>query len=191
MEHARPPSELRLEGSSVSRADAWKKWKIQFNLFLKASGVHKEEECVQASLLINLVGPEGFDVYETFTFKSEKEKDDVAILLKKFDEYFGVKQNITLARYNFFMRNQEIGESINQYVTALKLLSKNCDFKILEEELIRDRIVCGIKNTTVRDRLLRTEDLTLERTINICQVDEISNDSSRLLESRGGAQWEL
>lgn len=187
MEHARPPPELSLEGSPVGRADAWKRWKTQFKLFLKASGVHKEEIGVQASLLINLIGPEGFDVYETFTYETETDKDDVNVLIKKYDEYFGVKHNITLARYNFFTRNQEIGESISQYVTALKLLCKNCEFKILEDELMRDRIVCGIKNAVVRDRLLRTEDLTLEKAIKICQVNEISNDNNRVLEARGGS----
>ncbi|XP_045502933.1 uncharacterized protein LOC123699928 [Colias croceus] len=185
MEHARPPSELVLEGNSVSRADAWKKWRTQFNLFLKASGVHKEDSAVQASLLVNLIGPEGFDLFETFHFEQEKDKDNVSLLIKKFDEYFGAKPNLTLARYNFFMRNQEVGESINQYVTALRLLSKTCEFKSLEEELIRDRIVCGINNAMVRDRLLRTEDLSLEKSIKICQVDELSHDSGRLLDTRG------
>lgn len=150
--------------------------------------MHKEEGGVQASLLINLIGPEGFDVYETFTFEDSTDKDNVDKLIQKFDEYFGVKPNITLARYNFFTRNQEIGESINQYVTALKLLAKNCGFQTLEIELIRDRIVCGIKNAVVRDRLLRTDDLTLDKAIKICQVDEISVDSSRLLETRSVGQ---
>ncbi|XP_037871580.1 uncharacterized protein LOC119629540 [Bombyx mori] len=190
MEHARPPSELSLEGNSVSRADAWKRWRKQFHVFLKASGVHKEEGSVQASLLINLIGTEGFDVYETFKFSNDTEKDDVTVLLKKFDEYFGVKPNVTLARYNFYMRNQEGGESIDQYVTALKLLSKTCEFKTLEDEFIRDRIVCGVKNTIVRDRLLRTDDLTMDKAIKICQVDEVSADSSRVLQESRGASAE-
>ncbi|XP_059060190.1 uncharacterized protein K02A2.6-like [Achroia grisella] len=185
MEHARPPSELCLDGSPVSRADAWQRWKTQFKLFLKASGVHKEEPGVQASLLINLIGADGFDIYETFTFESDEERDDINIVLKKFDIYFGVKINITLARYNFFSRNQEQGETISQYVVALRLLSKNCAFASLEEELIRDRIVCGIRSGVVRDRLLRAEDLTLDKAIKICEADEVSADSSRCLEARG------
>ncbi|XP_072945729.1 uncharacterized protein [Epargyreus clarus] len=183
MEHARPPVELCVDGSPVSRADAWRRWKTQFNLFLKASGVYKEEPAVQSSLLVNLIGPDGFDIYQTFTLE-DKERDDVTVLLKKFDDYFGVKPNITLARYNFFTRNQDQGESICQYVTALKLLSKFCEFATLEEDLIRDRIVCGIRSSVVRDRLIRAEDLTLNKAVKICQADELSCDSSRRLECR-------
>ncbi|XP_052751506.1 uncharacterized protein K02A2.6-like [Galleria mellonella] len=155
MEHARPPAELNMDGGPVSRADAWKKWKQQFMLFLKASGVASERSSVQASLMVNLIGPDGFDVYQTFTFDEDSERDDVAVLMKKFDNYFGTKPNVTLMRYKFFTRNQDEGESIQQYVTALRLLSKTCEFTTLEEELIRDRIVCGIRHSTVRDRLLR------------------------------------
>ncbi|XP_059046957.1 uncharacterized protein LOC131842442 [Achroia grisella] len=191
MEHARPPPELSMDGSPVGRADAWKRWKTQFLLFIKASGVHKEETGVQASLLINLIGADGFDVYQTFAFESDTQRDDVNILIKKFDEHFGVKTNVTLARYNFFTRNQSEGESIIQYVTALKLLSKNCEFLTLEFDLIRDRMTirsqtCGITNIAVRDRLLRSEDLTLEKAINICQADEVSADGRRQLESSSG-----
>lgn len=195
MEHARPPQELCLEGNSVSRADAWKRWKMQFELFLKASGVQKEKGDVQASLLINLIGPEGFEIYETFKFEKESERDDVKILMEKFDNYFGVKNNIILARYNFFKRNQEVAETINQYVTSLRILAKKCDFRDLENELIRDRVVCGIKSSIVRDRLLRHEELTLDSAVKICQVQEISNDNIRLLEnpctSKGSAQVEI
>lgn len=176
-----------MDGSSVSRADAWKRWKTQFMLFLKASGVHKEETGVQASLLINLIGPDGFDVYQTFTYQVDESSENVETIIKKFDAYFGTKPNITLSRYTFFTRNQEEGESINQYVTALKLLSKTCDFSTLEEGLIRDRIVCGVRSAIVRDRMLRTEDLTLERAIKIGMADEVSSDGSRQLE-RGAGQ---
>ncbi|XP_052755373.1 uncharacterized protein LOC128201708 [Galleria mellonella] len=142
MEHARPPPELNMEGGPVSRADAWRRWRQQFLLFIKASGVDSENSAVQASLLINLIGPEG---------------------------------------YKFFTRNQEEGESIQQYVTALRLISKKCAFLSLEEDLIKDRIVCGVRSATVRDRLLRHEDLTLEKAMNLCIAEETSQESGRQL----------
>ncbi|XP_041984057.1 uncharacterized protein LOC121736737 [Aricia agestis] len=53
----------------------------------------------------------------------------------------------------------------------------------LEDELIRDRIVCGIRDKTLRDRMLRHEDLTLDAAIGICQVEEVSQESSRVLQA--------
>ncbi|CAG9088221.1 unnamed protein product [Plutella xylostella] len=76
MEHARPPSELSLEGGPAARADAWRKWYKQFNVFMKASGACKEPKDVQASLLVNLIGPDGYDIYSTFKFIKEEDRDD-------------------------------------------------------------------------------------------------------------------
>ena len=47
------------------------------------------------------------------------------------------------------------GESIDQYVTALKLMTRNCAFGALEEELIRDRIVSGVFSEKIKERLLK------------------------------------
>lgn len=179
MEHARPPAELTLEGGPACRADAWRTWLKQFQVFLKASGVYKEAKDVQASLLINLIGSEGYDVFTTLKFDKESDRDDIDILIGKFNSHFGTKTNTIMARFKFFTRNQECAESIDDYVTALKLLSSKCEFNMLEDDLIRDRVVCGIQDTTVRDRLLRSDDLSLQKAIKICQSSEISNEEGR------------
>ncbi len=51
-------------------------------------------------------------------------------------------------------------ENIDSYITDLK--NKDCEFKELHDSLIRGRIICGIRDDTVRARLLR-EDLSFAR----------------------------
>lgn len=182
MEHARPPAELVLEGGPANRADTWRKWLKQFKVFLKASGVYKEAKDVQASLLINLIGADGYDIYSTFKIKAEGQDDDIDVLIQKFNEHFGTKTNTTMARFRFFTRNQMEGENIDAYVTALRLLCQHCEFEHLEGGLIRDRIVCGVTDTGVRDRLLRTDELTLEKAVKICQASEVSSEENRHIE---------
>ncbi|CAG5019291.1 unnamed protein product [Parnassius apollo] len=175
MEHARPPAELSLE-SGPKRAEAWRQWRQLFEVFLKASGVSEEPKEIQATLLVYLIGSAGYEVFATFTFEEGESEDDINCVLKKFDSYFGTEPNITVTRFKFFSRNQESGENIDQYVPALRVLSWQCDFGDLHESLLRDKIVCGIVNNTVRDRLLRTDDLTLSTAIQICQAAEITKE---------------
>lgn len=191
MEHARPPAELSLDGGPAARAESWRQWRKLFEVFLKASGVSKEPKEIQASLLVNLIGSAGYEVYTTFMFQDGETEDDIDCVLKKFDNYFGTKPNITVTRYKFFSRNQVDGENIDQYVTALRLLSKQCDFDNLQESLLRDRIVCGIVNNTVRDRLLRTEDLTLSKAIQICQAAEISKEERVCIDGKSSEEVEV
>lgn len=182
MEHARPPAELALDGGPAARSDAWHKWRKLFEVFLKASGVSKEPKEVQASLLVNLIGSAGYEAFTTFTFDEGESEDNINCLLEKFDKYFGTKPNITVRRFKFFTRNQEDGENIDQYVTSLRVLSQQCEFSELHESLLRDKIVCGIVNNTVRDRLLRTDDLSLSKAIQICQAAEMSKEESQCID---------
>ena len=43
----------------------------------------------------------------------------------------------------------------------LKKLSPGCEFDNLQDSLIKDMIVCGTKDNSLRERLLRECDLTL------------------------------
>ena len=58
--------------------------------------------------------------------------------------------------------------------TLLRLQAKNWEFGALCEELIRDRIVVGIRDDAVRSRLLRETTLDLQKTIDICRAAEQS-----------------
>ena len=64
----------------------------------------------------------------------------------------------------FNNRKQEPHESIDVYATALRALAATCDtceFGTLKDEIIRDRLVCGIAENSVRRKLLQEPKLTL------------------------------
>ena len=56
---------------------------------------------------------------------------------------------------------------------------------MLEDELIRDRVVCGILSERVQQRLLREQDLTLDKAMSICQAEEESQKQMKLLGEEG------
>ena len=112
---------------------------------------------------------------------TEDKTEKLDILFTKFGSYCKSKQNITVERYRFDMHVQESSETIDQYVTEFKLIAKNCGYGKLEDQLIRDQIVCGIKSETVKQCLLRTEDLTLDKAISIGRTEEQSQKDAQHL----------
>lgn len=92
----------------------------------------------------------------------------------KFERYCNPRKNLTFEIHSFFTRNQQEGETIDAYVTELRNKASRCEFADLKDGLIRDRIVCGIKNDSVRARLLRELHLSLEKCVDICRAAEIS-----------------
>lgn len=136
-------------------------------------GQRKNEE-VQSSLFLHIIGEEALAIYNTFKFERQGDEKKLQCIKAKFEAYCNPKKNLTVERHVFFTRAQNEGESIDTYVTDLKNKSKTCEFGNLEESLITDRIVCGIRSTELRERLLRETDLTLSKALTICRAAELS-----------------
>ena len=80
--------------------------------------------------------------------------------------------NEAYEKYQFNKRDQELNESIDSFVAALRHLVKTCNYGTLEESLIRDRLIMGIRENSTRKRLLQESGLTLTRCIDICRANE-------------------
>ena len=50
-------------------------------------------------------------------------------------------------------------------MTELRKLSSKCEFDNLQNSLIKDMFVCGNKDNSLHERLLRESDLTLSKAI--------------------------
>ena len=68
-----------------------------------------------------------------------------------------------------------MGEPFDQYVTVLRQMAAKCEHdKITPDELLWDRIVFGIADGKVRERLLREDNLDLQKTQTVCRASELS-----------------
>ena len=72
---------------------------------------------------------------------------------KKFENYFIAKRNIIFDRPKFVSRSQQVGESVDSIITDLYGLERYCNFGALKEELIRDRIIVGLQNRELSEKL--------------------------------------
>ena len=83
----------------------------------------------------------------------------------------------------FFTRVQKVDENIDEYVTDLKIKARNCNFGDLQDEMIRDKIICGITSEQLRGRLLRQGDISLDKVLEICRSHEASEKQLKDLNS--------
>ena len=109
-------------------------------------------------------------------------------IIEKFDQYHNPRKNITWERHKFNMRNQQPGESINQYVTDLKTKAQTCEFAQLKDSLICDRIMCGITCNRTRARLLKESMLTLQAALNICRANEATSSKLKSLSATSSSK---
>ena len=80
-------------------------------------------------------------------------------------------------------RIQKEGESFQSFVADLRILANTCEFGVLKDELIHDKIVCGVSSGHVQKQLLKERDLTLDRALDIGIANELSDRNNIELSS--------
>ena len=149
----------------------WDKWYQRFERFRLASELNDKDELIQINTLIYCMGHEADEIFASFNLSADDKKKYTKVR-DKFKEYFIPKRNVIFERARFNLRKQEAHETVDSYVTALYVLAEHCRFGALHDELIRDRIVVGLKDFKLSERLQLDADLTLEKAINQARQTE-------------------
>lgn len=166
-----PPAALDVHGENAG--EKWKRFRRAWDSYALATGLSDKPENVQVATLLTVIGEEARDVYSTFAWATAGDSGKIDPVLEQFRAYCEPHKNIPFERYKFNRRCQEAGESYEQYRTALRQLAANCEFgTITPDELLRDRLVFGIRDHKTRERLLREPALTLARADEICRAAE-------------------
>ena len=167
------PSKLDMKGNVATN---WKKFKRVWENYEIASGLKTKENEIRAATFLTCVGTEALEIYDGLKFDNDADKTKLEVVLQKFETFCIGETNETYETYKFNKRNQEQSETIDTYVASLRTLSKTCNYGEIEESLIRDRIVIGIKDNTTRKKLLQDHKLTLKKCIDICRANETTTE---------------
>ncbi|KAL1414264.1 hypothetical protein MTO96_007628 [Rhipicephalus appendiculatus] len=97
-------------------------------------------------------------------------------IVEYLDEEYNRQVNETAASFSFFMRKQQDGESIRKYIADLRILANNCNISDSLNRMLRDRIVCGIRDDDALLCLLARKKLTVE------EVEEFAMASGKALD---------
>ena len=146
------------------RPEEWDRWTRRFDRFRVASGLARKDDGVQVSTLIYAMGDQADDILRSFALPEEDRKN-YAIVKAKFDNHFVHRRNVIFERARFNRRRQEEGESVDSFITALYTLAEHCGYGELHDEMVRDRIVVGIRNGALSEKLQLNADLTQQTAI--------------------------
>lgn len=150
------------EPFDFTNPDSWTRWKRRFEQYRTASGLTGSPALRQVTTLLYCMGDEANDVLAT-TGITEEEKKVYDTVITKLDDYFKERRNVIFDRAKFNTRCQQPGESADHFIAALYTLAVDCNYGDLKEELIRDRIVVGVRDAKLSERLQMDSSLSLEK----------------------------
>ena len=143
-----------MDWKSDNLKEAWTRFQNHATLMLEGPLSEKTEKFQRTFLLIWL-GNKGRDIFSTLAFTTE-EQDKIQPYINKFTEYSNPQSKAVFSRYLFHKHDQQDSESVDQYITNLKILARKCAYSTaITEEMIKDRIACKISSAKVREKLLQ------------------------------------
>ena len=166
-----------LDLNSDNLSESWRRWSQTMKLTLTGP-LSKRTNKEKCAFFLLYIGQEARDIFNTWTL-AQNEEDKPDVLFEKFEEYFKPKKNLTVLRHKFNSRIQGATETADQFITDLKLLSLDCEYGALREEMIRDRLVVGIFSEEVKEKLLQEAELSLDDAVKTIKAVEGSKNHIR------------
>ena len=105
---------------------------------------------LKAGLIINWSGREAAQVLKSMEVEADK-PDEVFEALEKI---FRPESNQTLARFRFRSMKQTQHQSVDDYMSKLRLALPECKYKNDADELLKDQFLFGVHNKEIQDHLL-------------------------------------
>ena len=163
------------------KPEDWTRWIRRFERFRKATGLDQKSGESQVNTLVYSMGEAADDIMISFGLTADDAKQYEQVK-NRFESHFIVKRNIIFERAKFNLRSQQEGESVETFITDLHCLAEHCEFGVLKDELIRDRIVVGLKDKKLSEKLQLDSKLTLEKAVTQARQSETVKKQQDILQ---------
>lgn len=168
------PEKLKLTGNMRENVD---NFKDSFEIYLIASGLELQEERVKIATFKAALGLEARKIFNLWPLQPE-EQNTVAACLASLSQYMVPQKDVKLARYEFYQCQQQSysdtgeEESMSHFINRVRELVKDCNFGVLEDEMLRDKIITGILDVNLKKRFISEQNLTSAMVISQCRTEE-------------------
>ena len=96
-----------------------------------------------------------------------------------------------MQRYRFNTRVCAPGETIVQFIAALRHLSEHCNYGDSLADMLRDRLVCGVNHEGIQRKLLSENNLTYDKAYELSvAVETAERDTRDLSKSRSATTFQ-
>ena len=160
--------------------EEWTSYCERVELYLAANALENAEQ--RRAVLLSVCGAQTYQLIRSLVAPlkpTDKSFNDIVQLVKA---HLQPPPSSIMQRYTFNARCQKDGESVAEYVAELRHIAEHCDFSQSLENMLRDRLVCGLKDSRLQRRLLAEPTLTFVKALELAQASELAEQGARVLQ---------
>ena len=161
-----PLSKFVYRGSIATLGQRFEDWLELFDLYLVANKIH--DDLRKAHFLLSI----GEELLEVYRSKRKTDKTDTYTEIRTMLEAHLKPKTVVFTEVMILRRAARYeGETANEFAIRLRHLSKHCQFKELEAEILQ-QFVAGIGKHDVERKCVTAENLTLEKAVELATTLE-------------------
>ena len=134
------------------------------------------------SILLSVIGHDTYALLRTLCAPEkpfDKTYEDITKILQ---EHYSPRPSVVVCRFKFHTRIRQSGETVATFMSELRKLADNCNFTTYLNDMLCDRLVCGISDERIQRILLTEKDLSLEKAYSICIAEETAARDTSVLQ---------
>ena len=156
-------------GPYVEEEEEFADYCARLELFMVANAISEE---VKVPTFLTVVGPKLYKLIQNLLSPTKPKDAKYQDIIDTLKNHYKPKVITIFERYKFYNRKQEVGESVSQFVAGIREAASTCDFKTNLNEMLRDRLVVGIRDEATQRALLTEVNLTLNKAIEVANARE-------------------
>ena len=166
-------------------AETWEHYTERLGHYFDANGigdVSGDDKAKRRAILLSVCGSKVYKLMCDLLAPAKPKEKSYQELVKLIQDHLAPKPSEIVQRFKFNNRFRNEGESVADFVAALRNLAEHCEYKDTLEMMLRDRIVCGIRDEKIQRRLLVEKELTFAKAYEIATSMEITSKNMAVLQ---------
>ena len=133
-----------------SSQECWTAYVESLIQYLAANKIEDADQ--QRAILLSVCGPVTYRLIRNMVSPKKPTELKFAEIVEVVQKHHDPKPSVIVQCYRFNSRSRWAGESVADYVAELQHLSEHCEFGKTLNEMLCDRLVCGVEEATTSGR---------------------------------------
>ena len=161
--------------------DEWSQYTERLAQYFIANDIENADK--QRAILLSVCGAKTYGLMRSLVSPDKPSDKTYKELCELIQAYHNPKPSAIVQRFKFNSHFRKPGQSIAEFVAELRHVAEHCDYGETLEEMLRDRLVCGVNDDRIQRRLLSEITLNFKRAMELAQGVEIATKHATDLQS--------
>lgn len=168
----------------------WTSWVNRLERYFVSTKL--ENDAQRVATLFLLAGERVSEIHDTLpvelpTEAQTEHETEYKKALYRLNKHFNPQKNKMVEQFKFAQTKQIGGETIDQYVTRLKVLAKYCEFTDKDHEIAK-QVILHCESEKYRRKLLAVKDIKLARVLDLGLIHDTVETHAKVVEGKADTE---